>query len=352
MEEPRAEALEPRALAPGERRLPGAAVRSWRERGFALVSGLVDDALVDALHAFGSARFPAAGSAAAEEISDFGSSLDFPQGDPAFDGLVLHPSLLDAAAMLLGIGVAGLRLSQAVLWAKYGRSERRGGRFDNQDQRIHVDYPNHTLAHPAPWDRPEAVEMIVYLDDGARCGGATAVVPREGPDDPAYAWPLVASPGIGSFPWINDREAAEARIATDRPEWVALRRSLYARERTVAYRRGTVLLYRHDTWHRGTPMHPATRRLAVNLTFRRAEAEWISMLQPGWAWRMYRPDQRMERLVAGASLDQRAVLGFPQPGDPYWCEETVAAVEARYGAFGFDGAPYRLASAQAPARRS
>ena len=72
-----------------------------------------------------------------------------------------------------------------------------------------------------------------------------------------------------------------------------------------------------------------------------AQAEWISTLHAGWAWGMYRPDQRMERLIATASLDQRAVLGFPQPGSDYWCPETIAAVEARYGPLGFDAGPYR-----------
>ena len=54
-----------------------------------------------------------------------------------------------------------------------------------------------------------------------------------------------------------------------------------------------------------------------------------------------RDDKFMERLIASASLDQRAVLGFPQPGSSYWCDETIEAVQARYGAFGFDPTPYR-----------
>jgi len=94
-------------------------------------------------------------------------------------------------------------------------------------------------------------------------------------------------------------------------------------------------------WHRGTPLVPGTRRLAHNITFRRAECEWISTLHTGWSWAMYRDDKFMERLIASASLDQRAVLGFPQPGSSYWCDETIEAVQARYGAFGFDPTPYR-----------
>ncbi|MBT7538094.1 MAG: hypothetical protein HN683_02060, partial [Gammaproteobacteria bacterium] len=70
--------------------------------------------------------------------------------------------------------------------------------------------------------------------------------------------------------------------------------------------------------------------------------EWISTLHIGWAWQAYRDNKFLERLIAGASLNQRAVLGFPQPGSPYWCEETLQAVEARYGMFGFDITPYAL----------
>jgi hypothetical protein len=49
----------------------------------------------------------------------------------------------------------------------------------------------------------------------------------------------------------------------------------------------------------------------------------------------------MERWIAQASVEQRALLGFPVPGHSYWSIETVAAVEARYAAFGIDMSPYR-----------
>ena len=70
------------------------------------------------------------------------------------------------------------------------------------------------------------------------------------------------------------------------------------------------------------------------------QAEWINVLHPGWAWSMYRQDQFMEKLIARASVEQRCVLGFPAPGSSYWNPDTLAAVEARYGAHGIDMAPY------------
>ncbi len=327
--------------------LTAAQVESWRERGFALVDGVLPDALLERMAADAAARFPAPGSPEAAATTDFGSRghFVFPARSAAANEATLHPRLLGAVAELLGTKVRELRLSQSDLWPKYGRGGGTAGEWDNRDQRIHVDYPNHTLTHPPRWDEPEAVEIILYLSDVDACGGATAVVPREGRDDPAYPWPIVQSPGIAGLDWMNDRESAEAYLGREAPEVARFRAEhLYPREARARYRFGTFLFYRHDTWHRGTPIREGALRLVQNLTFRRARHDWVSTLHVGWAWSMYHPGQPMERLIATLSVDQRCVLGFPAPGDPYWNDETVAAVEARYGPHGFDAAPYRAAS--------
>ena len=311
--------------------------------GWTLVSGLFEDALIAALRAAAAERFPAPGTDAASQTTDFGSDLVFPSNIAELNTLTLHPRLLGAVSSLLGKSVADLRLSQSDLWPKYGRSEKSAGALDNMDQRIHVDYPNHTLVHPTEWHRPEAVEMIVYLSDVDDCGGPTAVVPRESAEDPAYRWPIVDSPGIADLDYLNDRARAEAYFAAERPALADWRAMLYERERYAAFKPGDVLFYRHDTWHGGTPMKPGTLRLVQNLTFRRADCEWISTLHVGWAWKAYRRDKFLERLIATASLEQRAVLGFPQPDSDYWSAATIAAVEARHGVFGMDMTPYREA---------
>ncbi|MEM7326533.1 MAG: phytanoyl-CoA dioxygenase family protein [Actinomycetota bacterium] len=339
------EPVAPNPVAPAPV-LTDAQVARWRTEGFALVDGILPPALVDRLRTEATARFPAPGSPDAATITDFGSALTFPASLDVFNQVTLFPRLLATVAQLLDVAVADLRLTQSDLWPKYGHRDRAGGVYDNQDQRIHVDYPNHSLVHPPPWDRPEAVELILYLSDSNESGGGTAVVPRTGPDDPAYRWPIVDSPGIGDLDWVNDRGSAEAYLAEVRPEVVPWREDLYRRERHTTFTPGTVLLYRHDTWHRGTPLRQDGFRLAHNMTFRLADSEWISTLHSGWAWKMYRRDKLMERLIAEASLDQRAVLGFPRPGSRYWCPETVDAVAARYGPLGMDMSPYRLALAE------
>ena len=324
--------------------LTRAQVAAWREQGFTFVSGLLPKSLVGQLRDAAMARFPAPDDPRSQQIADFGSAgaFTFPSQVDAFNAITLHPHILGAVSDLLGVPVETLRLSQSDLWPKYGRSGSTGHN-DNNDQRIHVDYPNHTLAHPTPWHRPEAVEMILYLDDADDCGGSTAVVPREGHDDPAYRWPIVDSPGIGDLRYINDKDTAEQYFAEMRPALADWRRTLYARERLTRFQPGDIIFYRHDTWHRGTPLKPGALRLAHNMTYRKAGSEWISTLHTGWAWSAYRDNKFLERLIAGCSLDQRAVLGFPQPGADYWCEATIEAVTARYGMFGFDPTPYREA---------
>ncbi|MBS02802.1 MAG: hypothetical protein CMQ24_08880 [Gammaproteobacteria bacterium] len=316
-------------------------VTHWRERGHTFVAALLPARLIETLTTSVTDAVPAAGSDAAERVTSFGSKLQFPSNLAGFNELTLHPALLEAIAQLLDTAVTDLRLTQSTAWPKYGRRTRAGGRQDNQDQRIHVDYPNHTLVHPPEWHRPEAVEVIVYLGDVEHTGGPTAVVPRAGPDDPHYQWPIVNTPGVGDLLYVNDRQSAEAYLAEERPGIADWRQSLYDAERYVRFHAGDVLLYRHDTWHRGTPMKEGTLRLAHNLTYRRADAEWISTLHPGWAWSAYRPDRFFERLIATASLEQRAVLGFPQPGSRYWTRATIAAIEARHGPMGMDLTPYR-----------
>ena len=47
------------------------------------------------------------------------------------------------------------------------------------------------------------------------------------------------------------------------------------------------------------------------------------------------------RFMIELSVEQRAVLGFPGPGDGYWDAESVLAVGRRYE--GMDMAPYAAA---------
>lgn len=328
-----------------EHRLGSAHIASWRDNGFALVHDLLPDTLLQSLKEDALGFYPAPGTEAATHFNNFGSGQKFvfPAESAACNAVTLHPLLLQAVADLLGVSTLELRLTQSDLWPKYGNGDSDDA-LDNTDQRIHCDYPNHSLVHPPAWENPEAVEIIIYLNDYDECEGATAVVPRTGPDDPAYPWPIIQTPGVAGLDYVNDRDKAEAYMAEHNPDAASFRQQhLYARELVARYQFGSVLFYRHDTWHRGRPVKAQALRLVHNLTFTQVGCDWLNMLHPGWSWSMYRRDKLMEKLVAEATVEQRSVLGFPPPGHNYWTPETLLAVEARYHAFGIDMSPYRAA---------
>jgi len=319
------------------------AATQWAENGFCLVDSLLPIELLERVKQVASSFFPAPGSDKAKSMTDFGGGLSFPSTFDSVNEIPLHPNLLRAVGRLLHAEPCDIRLTQAEVWPKYGYSSTHPE--SNSDQRMHCDYPNHTLLVPPPWDTPEVVEMIIYLNDVEECDGATAVVPREGASDPAYQYPCCAMPGFGALEWKNNRAAAEEYLRSAAPDAALFREAnLYPREQYAKYKFGTVLLYRHDTWHRGTELKPGCLRIVVNLTYRKAQSEWISTLHQGWTWSMYRSTLQLERLVALASVEQRCVLGFPPPGHAYFTPQTLRAVTLRYGPLGFDPSPYLLAA--------
>ena len=50
----------------------------------------------------------------------------------------------------------------------------------------------------------------------------------------------------------------------------------------------------------------------------------------------------MDHFLLNASPRERELVGFPAPGDPYWNQESLAGVGARYP--DMDLAPYRAAA--------
>ena len=109
-------------------------------------------------------------------------------------------------------------------------------------------------------------------------------------------------------------------LAAEAPETAAFRaKHLYPRELKVAYTFGTVLLYRHDTWHRGTQITPGASRLVQNMTFARSY-DLCSVLHVGWSWAMYSRAQ-----VGGV-----AVWWVLSGGEAYPLHKRSCVIENRY----------------------
>jgi hypothetical protein len=189
----------------------------------------------------------------------------------------------------------------------------------------------------------------VYFDHIDQCGGATHAVPRKGDSDEAYAWPYTRMPGVGGHGWIKDRASAERYYERHEPATATFRRRLYEREVPLAYRPGTLLLYRFDTWHRGTPLkRGAPARRVLNVVYARDDVRHITpwnvrlrllgdaepsagavsvAAEFGFCRTMYfGNEQELDR----ASVQRKTRLGVPPPADRYWTHELREAVRLRF----------------------
>lgn len=266
--------------------LSDAQVREWHERGWTT-------ARIDVTHVVADVRRLIPESDADTEFGSPSGVGEFPTGVPTIDDMVARADIVGAVRQLLDTD--DVRLMQADVWGKKG----------GIDQRMHQDYGNNTFLLPS-WKAPDAVAVIIYYDSDA--GGETHVVSRRGDDDPAYRdGPARVAPGY-HLPFINDRNDAEAMVLRRDPVLAETRRELYARERPVPYTQGTVLFYRHDLWHRGTPTR-RTRRVH-SLGYVRAGAPGWTTWNAGFARRMY--SGHVEDLVRRWTPDQLTLLGIPK----------------------------------------
>ena len=265
---------------------------------------------------------------------DFGTdpALNFPcvPGLGAINNIGVNEQLIASAQTLLGSSV---KLIQCVGWAKHGSDkEDASNKQSNSDQRMHFDAYNNSLLCPPPFETPNVVAAIVYLSDTTDTGGGTAVVPRQGSDDKWYQ-PSCSQvmPGVGGRPFFNNRAAAETMM-TERGE---NRTELYEREVIHPFKVGDVLFYRHDVWHRGTPVKPDKTRWVVNLAWARTDAHYVLTWGVGLARNMY--SGWLESWIANLSPIQLGTIGFPPPSDPVWDVPGMRdGVQARYGSYGFD----------------
>ena len=74
-------------------------------------------------------------------------------------------------------------------------------------------------------------------------------------------------------------------------------------------------------------------------------AQFITHVRPAWkwlgivGWSVQGVKSEFRRWMERATPAERELLGFLPPNHPYWTEETIAGVSAKYP--GMDMAPYR-----------
>jgi len=275
----------------------GSPAERWHTDGWCILENLFSPSEVESACAAAADLFPSAAQVASGDVDegaiDWGAAKPtFPFEAGALNRLAVHDALIDLAEELLGTD--RLRLYQGVVTVKYS------GLRDEYEQLLHVDYGNHTLVVPRADTGYQHLELFVYLSDVTPDTAATRLVSRQ------------LTEGI---------PVERTYLSLD--EYAAM----YEAEVPASGPAGSVLAYRPDVYHRGTAMRtPERARLLLHVAYRPADAEWIGynawpIAGEGFAW---------HRFVAHSNVRQLTLLGFPEPGHPYWTPETLAGVGARY----------------------
>ena len=282
-----------------------AAAQRWQTDGWALVDGLVPEADVDAVtadleHLYGGDTFAdyngasgfGDGSPEGRQFraTQFEGMRGFPQaGCAALNDLFVHPRLVEFAR--LALGEDDVRIYQASVWGKWAGAI-------NYEQPLHKD-GNHSLLPPRMEPGFWHLETFLYLSDVDEGCAPPRLVPNSRADGVPYE-------------------------------------TLYEHEVAATGRRGSLLAYRSDVWHRGTDFaRPDASRYVLVTAFRPAQADWFGYD----AFARLGGDGRFRSFVAGKSPEDLALFGFPRPGHAYWTGETVDALAAMYP--GLDVTPWR-----------
>ncbi len=283
-----------------------AAARHWQEEGFAVVEGLVPtddiDAVADDLaHLYGTDSYKNYNQA--EGFGDgkpegkqfretqFRGMRGFPfDGCDRLNDLFIHPLLLEFVRTALADD--DIRMYQAAAWAKWAGDV-------NYEQPLHCD-GNHSFLPPRMEPGFWHLELFLYLSDVDEECAPPRLVPR-----------------------------SKSNVAYD---------DLYAHEVVATGKRGTLMAYRSDVWHRGSDFarSDASRFVAV-IGFRPASATWFGYD----AFERHGNSATFARFARGKSPEDLALFGIPRPGHPYWNAATLDAMEAKYP--GLDVAPWRRA---------
>jgi hypothetical protein len=226
--------------------------------------------------------------------------VEFPFADDRLNDLATHPELI--AFVQKTLGSDDIRLSQSAIWAKFAG-------LGHYEQGLHLDYQGNTLVVPRDDGDYRQVNMILYYTDVTEQLGPTYVVSQTQTRD----LPL----------WPTHR-------------WRKTSPALYDAEKPVVAKAGSLLLFSMRTWHRASAVTAESGvRFSHHFVWRSARHDF----QGYHLYARHGENKDLQDFLSRATPAQRQVLGFPRPGDPYWTNETLAAVQLRYPEM--DLSPYR-----------
>jgi len=285
------------------------AAAAWREDGYVVLAGYLQGPDLDEAQGALPRVYPSAeeyhadrdGERSAPYTGDeFGGILPFPFPSVALSRLVVSERVLRLVEACFGTG--DVRVYASELWAKYTGAA-------DYDQEHHRDYLNHTPLAPSSDVTYRGLEIFIWLHDVPEDHGPTHIVP------------MGVTRALPAMP--------HGYLRAERPE-------LYDAEVSAAGPAGTVVAYSTDTFHRGTQLTaPGAARFTAHVSYRHAANAWTG--RHSWGDRSF--DRNWQPFAEQATVRQLLLFGFPPPGHPYWTEETLAGMAARYP--GLDLSPWR-----------
>ena len=287
----------------------------YREHGYAVVDSFCEaDELTAALKNFdevvpGWAEFAKDPSGSRPEyfsspFPDQRGIPHFPYKGDALNRLTFH-SELSRFATLMGEGEEMYCEQSHLTYKATGQSPKQG----NVDQHMHLDYGNHTLAYPPDVPKFWQTAFLYYFTDVTLDCGPTAVCSKK---------------------YYPERILFPRHYSPDaRPE-------IYDNEVKVVCPAGSLLIYGMRTFHRGTAITGTSHaRLGMFVTYAPKACRWMGIV----GWPVSAGKKEFHEWVVGASVSERSLIGFPEPGHEFWTEETLDGVAARFS--GIDMTPYR-----------
>ena len=232
------------------------------------------------------------------------SSTKFPYPGKALNSVVFHPEFRKFAKMMAGGNE--VKCDESSLSAKCKGNPR------DENQPMHCDFGNHTLAYPPNIPAYWQTTFTVFYTDVDLDHAPTAICPWEH--------------------YRDDFVLTRVCPKNERPE-------LYNNEIKATVPAGSVVMYSHRTYHRSTKFNKDVGRLG----------HWISYSPIEWSWLGHdgfskyggnlrgTPDN-FHSWMESATPEQRSAIGFPSPDHSYWTKETIAGVSLRYP--GMDMTPY------------
>ena len=295
-------------------RIPDEALAQLDHQGFTIVEGMLDDDEVEAAREGIWHHHPRPDDYFADPDAHphlgangfAGIDRGFPFASWDLTRLCFHPDLIDAVGRYLGSD--DLSLYKVELWAKYAGAT-------DYEQAHHRDFANHTLVVPRADGVGRQITTFTLLSDVTEADAPTKIVPL---------------PHSAHLPLVLDNDQMAERFT------VLPMGELFEVEVPVVGPAGTVLLYRTDVFHRASGFtEPGRSRFTLLLDFEARGPSWTGKV--AWANHGSRPG--WQEFLPRLSVRERDLFGFPKPGDPYWNDQTLTDVAARYP--GLDVEPYR-----------